>query len=68
MFNRDNIDFKLILSFTNAYKRLNEKGKISDQEMEEVLSLLDNYKKYSHQEFKEKLEEIAAATRARKFS
>jgi hypothetical protein len=40
------------------YKKLNEKGEISDHKLKEVLSLLDKYKNYSHQEFKEKLEGI----------
>lgn len=58
MFNKDNIDLKLILAFTNAYEKLYEKGEITDLELDRILSLIDSYKDYTEKEFKEKLTEI----------
>lgn len=58
MFNKDNIDLKLILAFTNAYEKLYEKGEITDLELDRILSLIDSYKDYTEKEFKEKLAEI----------
>ncbi len=54
----DQLDFRLVLAFTNAYERMYEQGKISEGQLDRVLSLLDNYHKYTIEEFEEKLEEI----------
>lgn len=56
--NLDSLDLKLVLSFANAYRRLNEKGEISDQQLAEVMELVENYQAYAPTEFKEKLREI----------
>ncbi|MFP4198357.1 MAG: hypothetical protein ACOCWP_04200 [Halanaerobium sp.] len=58
MANLDSLDLKLVLSFANAYRRLNEKGEISDQQLDEVMQLVENYQKYSPEEFKSRLHEI----------
>lgn len=56
--NLDSLDLKLVLSFANAYNRLNEKGEISDQQLEAVMELVENYQAYAPQEFKENLQQI----------
>ena len=58
MDNLDSLDLKLVLSFANAYRRLNEKGEISDQQLAEVMQLVENYQNYAPDEFKERLHEI----------
>ncbi|PUU95686.1 MAG: hypothetical protein CI947_103 [Halanaerobium sp.] len=58
MANLDSLDLKLVLSFANAYRRLNEKGEISDQQLEEVMQLVENYQEYAPEEFKARLHEI----------
>ena len=58
MDNLDRLDLKLVLSFANAYRRLNEKGEISDQQLEEVMEMVENYQDYAPDEFKSKLHEI----------
>lgn len=52
------IDFKLILAFTNAYERLYEKEEITEKQFERVLNLLEKYQNYSREEFKQELKEI----------
>jgi len=56
--NLDSLDLKLVLSFANAYRRLNDKGEISDQQLEEVMQLVENYQNYAPEEFKNRLHEI----------
>jgi hypothetical protein len=58
MANLDSLDLKLVLSFANAYRRLNEKGEISDQQLEEVMQLVENYQEYEPDKFKSRLREI----------
>ncbi len=58
MANLDSLDLKLVLSFANAYRRLNEKGEISDQQLEEVMQLVENYQNYAQAEFKARLQKI----------
>jgi hypothetical protein len=58
MANLDSLDLKLVLSFANAYRRLNEKGEISDQQLEEVMQLVENYQNYNPENFKSRLHEI----------
>ncbi len=54
----EQLDFRLLLSFTNAYENLYNKGEISEQQLDQVLSLLDNYQQYTVEEFEAKLKEI----------
>ncbi|KXS50355.1 MAG: hypothetical protein A8274_356 [Halanaerobium sp. 4-GBenrich] len=58
MANLDSLDLKLVLSFANAYRRLNEKGEISDQQLKKVMTLVENYQNYAPDEFKGRLQEI----------
>lgn len=58
MFDINNIDLKIILAFTNAYENLYEKGEITEEQLDSVLSLIDNMKKYSREEFKKELNRI----------
>ncbi|RAK07510.1 hypothetical protein C8C77_11356 [Halanaerobium saccharolyticum] len=58
MDNLDSLDLKLVLSFANAYRRLNEKGEISDQQLDEVMQLVENYQNFAPTEFKSRLHEI----------
>lgn len=58
MANLEKLDLKLVLSFANAYQKLNEKGEISDQQLKEVMQLVENFQAYNSQEFKAKLHEI----------
>ncbi|NLM97664.1 MAG: hypothetical protein GX175_08680 [Halanaerobiaceae bacterium] len=54
----EQIDFKLILAFTNAYERLYEKGEITEGQFERVLELIEKYQDYTREEFIIKLKEI----------
>jgi len=58
MVNRDNINLKLILSFGNKYQQLHEKGEITADELDRVLSLIDEYDAYETEEFAKKLNDI----------
>lgn len=58
MANLDSLDLKLVLSFANAYRRLNEKGEISDQQLKDVMNLVENYQAYAPDDFKARLHEI----------
>jgi mRNA-degrading endonuclease YafQ of YafQ-DinJ toxin-antitoxin module len=58
MANLGSLDLKLVLSFANAYRRLNEKGEISDQQLKEVMKLVENYQSYLPKEFKDRLQGI----------
>ncbi|MFP4662137.1 MAG: hypothetical protein ACLFPF_08100 [Halanaerobiales bacterium] len=54
----EQLDLKLVLAFTNAYQRLYEKNKISEDEFDKVLALLDTYQNYTIEEFEKKLKGI----------
>ena len=54
----EQLDFKLVLAFTNTYEKLYEKGEISEEQFEKVLILIDNFHKYNIEEFEEKLKQI----------
>jgi len=54
----EQLDFKLLLAFTNAYQDLYEAGEISEEQFEELLSLIENYRDYTLKDFKKKLESI----------
>ncbi len=54
----EQLDFRLVLAFTNAYERMYDQGKISEEQLDQVLTLLDNYHKYTIEEFEEKLTRI----------
>ncbi|HKK83335.1 MAG TPA: hypothetical protein VJ958_03815 [Atribacterota bacterium] len=58
MNNQDKIDLKVIFTFTSAYEDLYEKGEITADQLNRVLSLIDRYQDYSPTEFKEKLRNI----------
>lgn len=58
MTNLGSLDLKLFLSFANAYRRLNEKGEISDQQLKDVMELVENYQRFAPKEFKDRLENI----------
>lgn len=63
MLNKNNIDleqldFRLVLAFINAYERLYEKGEITEVQLEEISTLIDNYQNYSKEEFETKLNSI----------
>ncbi len=51
----EQIDFKLVLAFTNAYENLYEKGEITNEQFNQVLSLIENYQDYSLEDFKKEL-------------
>lgn len=54
----EQLDFRLLLSFTNTYENLYNKGEISEQQLDQVLSLLDNYQQFTVEEFEEKMKKI----------
>ena len=56
--NKDNIDLNIILSFTNHYENLYEKGEITEEQLNRVTTLLDNFESYSSEEFKEEMKSI----------
>ena len=54
----EQLDFKLLLAFTTAYENLYEKGEINEEQFEELLSLIENYRDYTLEDFKKNLESI----------
>ncbi|MGB4005186.1 MAG: hypothetical protein WBK86_02240 [Halanaerobiales bacterium] len=54
----DQLDFRLILAFTNAYGNLYRKGLLTEEQLDQVSFLLDNYQNYSAAELESKLKEI----------
>ncbi len=56
--NIDNIDLKIIPTFTFAYQDLYEKGELSARQLDSVLSLIDSLQNYSVEEFQERLKQI----------
>ena len=55
---KENIDLKIILSFTNQYQNLYEKGDITEDQLNSVIELLDNYQNYSPEDFKKTVQTI----------
>ena len=51
-------DLEIIFYFTELYSRLEAEGKITEEELEEVTSLLDNLEKFPSSFLKEKLDKI----------
>lgn len=58
MANLNKLDLKLVLSLANAYQKLNEKGEITDQQLEEIMQMVENFQSYNPKDFKSKLHEI----------
>jgi len=54
-----NIDLKIIYEFINKYEKLKKEGKISDENFQEILSLLDNFDQISKEKLESKLENIS---------
>jgi predicted nucleic acid-binding protein len=52
------IDLKIVYEFTNKYEQLKKEGKISEEDFEKILSLLDNLNQLSQQELEDKLKSI----------
>ena len=52
------LDLKLILSFANSYRDLYQKGEISEEQLNEILDLIENYQSYAPDEFKNELDAI----------
>lgn len=54
----DQLDFRLVLAFTNAYEKMYDMGKIDEEQFEKVLLLIENFQNYTYDEFKEKLDDV----------
>jgi len=52
------IDLKIVYEFTNKYETLKKEGKISEEDFEKILSLLDNLNQLSKKELEDKLKSI----------
>lgn len=52
------IDLKIVYEFTNKYEKLKNEGKISEEDFQKILSLLDNMDQLSKEELKDKLKGI----------
>ncbi|MGM0445683.1 MAG: hypothetical protein ACQEQH_04680 [Bacillota bacterium] len=52
------IDLKIVYEFTNKYEKLKNEGKISEEDFQKILSLLDNMDQLSKEELKDKLKDI----------
>lgn len=52
------IDLKIVYEFTNKYEQLKKEGKISEEDFQKILSLLDNMDQLSKEELENKLEDI----------
>ena len=52
------LDLKIIYEFTDKYEQLKKEGEISEEQFNEILSLLDNLEKFSKEELDDKLEDI----------
>ena len=55
---KENIDQKLFFNFTDKYYQLYEKGEITQEQLDEILALIENYENYEPHNFKEKLKNI----------
>ena len=58
MLNKDNIDQKIFFNLTNNYYDLYEKGEITEEQLNKILELIENYKDYKPEEFQKKLKTI----------
>ncbi len=52
------LDLKIIYEFTDKYEQLKKEGGISEEQFNEILSLLDNLENFSKEELDDKLEDI----------
>ena len=52
------IDLKIVYEFTNKYEKLKKEGKISEEDFQKILSLLDNLNQLSQKELEDKLKSI----------
>jgi len=55
---RSSLDLKLILSFANSYRDLYQKGEITEEQLNEVLELIEDYQSFAPDEFKQKLKDV----------
>lgn len=55
---KENIDQKLFFNFTDKYYQLYEEGKITQEQLDEILALIENYQNYNPQEFKDELQKV----------
>lgn len=55
---KENIDLKILLSFTTTYQKLQEEGEITAEQLDHILTLLDSYRQYSPREFESELKKI----------
>lgn len=58
MLNKDNIDQKIFFNLTNKYDELYKKGEITEEQLNQVLELIENYEKYKPEKFQKKIKEI----------
>ena len=58
MLNNNNLDLNIILSFANHYEKLEQKGEITEKQLEKVLSLLDDIENISKEKLQKKINEI----------
>lgn len=52
------LDLKAVLAFANRYEELHEKEIISAEQLEQIITLIEDYQKYSFEKFKENLRSI----------
>lgn len=55
---QDKVDLKIIFALTNAYENLYEKGEITAEQLDRVLSLIDKFKNYPPSDFEKELKDI----------
>ncbi len=58
MANNDNLDLNIIFSFADHYEKLEQKGEITEKQLEQVSSLLDKIEKISEEKLKERIDDI----------
>ncbi len=58
MLNKDNIDQKLFFTLTNKYDELYEKGEITEEQLNQVLELIENFDQYKPEKFQKKIKKI----------
>ncbi|MDZ7673176.1 MAG: hypothetical protein U5K53_10190 [Halanaerobiales bacterium] len=52
------IDLKIVYEFTNKYEKLKNEGKISEEDFQKILSLLDDMDQLSEKELENKLKDV----------
>jgi predicted nucleic acid-binding protein len=52
------IDLKIVYEFTNKYEKLKNEGKISEEDFQKILSLLDDMDQLSKKELENKLKDV----------